>query len=298
MSGWTKVPNIILDAVPDMSEIEQKLTFKLVRLTFGYHTNEVKLTYDDMQELTGIRGRASITKAVNLVEARGFFVRGCRSMWRVNSSKFEPNAPVEIVHEVDDSSNSELKESTNSSNSELNDGSNSSKFELDYSSNFEPSSLYINKDVSTKHQEKERESEDTRSHDPPDSAEPDEKLNQAWETAVSLANWFRSRTGQSSITAYQLQNGSRDRLVSEYIEPANALWYRLDRDRAETERLIWAKYQTMLRDGLRPKRLSAIVPQIFGDLDAEILPPAETAVSDHAPTSAEDMVAAAMRKLA
>jgi len=274
--GWTKTPNGILDAVPDMSEIEVKLTMVLVRATFGYHRDEVKMTYDDMQEATNIRGRASITRAINLVEKRGFFVRGRKSMWTVNSSIFELNPPPEIVHEEDFSSNIELK--------------NSSNIELDYSSNIELSPLYINKDLPKVNPEKKE-----RVSTPPPLPD-DDGLQIAWETAVLIANWFREQTGQSVITGKSLKNGQRDKLVAEFIEPANVLWVRFDRDINRTQVAILKKYHAMLQDGLRPRRLSAIVPQIFGDLDAGQLPPKETAVSPPHSAPAEQVAVSYARR--
>lgn len=100
-AGWSRTPNEILDAVPLMSEVEIKLTFILVRLTYGYHRNDVRMTYDDMQAATGIKSRSSIDKAICAIEARGFFARGRRSMWCVNSPKSVLNGSETIVHNED-----------------------------------------------------------------------------------------------------------------------------------------------------------------------------------------------------
>lgn len=121
--GYTQVPNEILEAMPDMGEAESKLTAVLIRLTYGYHRQEVKLKWDEMETLAKI-SRGGLSIAMKAVEKRGFFRRGRLSMWYVNSSEFELNK----VQELDNSSNSELNEDENSSNSELDKSSNSEPF--------------------------------------------------------------------------------------------------------------------------------------------------------------------------
>lgn len=88
--GWTKTPNIILNAIPEMSEAELKLTMVLVRLTFGYHREDVRLTYNDMSKATGL-SKPAISDAIDRIEEKGFFLRGRRSMWSINSKNFLPN---------------------------------------------------------------------------------------------------------------------------------------------------------------------------------------------------------------
>ena len=53
--------------MPEMSEVELKLTSVLVRELYGWHREELKMTWDEMQEKTGIGGRASIKKAIDAV---------------------------------------------------------------------------------------------------------------------------------------------------------------------------------------------------------------------------------------
>lgn len=84
---YTKIPNKILDAVPFMSGAEARLTMAIARLTFGYHTESTRMTYDDMKEATGL-SKPAISAAIDLIEKRGFFVRGRRSMWSINSKLF------------------------------------------------------------------------------------------------------------------------------------------------------------------------------------------------------------------
>jgi len=131
--GWTRTPNIILDAVPDMSEAELKLTMVLVRLTFGYHRTEVRMTYDDMNEATGL-SKPAISSAIDRIEERGFFHRGRRSLWLVNSKKF-------LQKDFNDSKNSLLNETGKSKEFLLNEDANSKKSLPYESKNSLPSSI-------------------------------------------------------------------------------------------------------------------------------------------------------------
>jgi hypothetical protein len=113
MNLWTKLPNEILEVMPDMSKAELKLTMLLVSQTYGHleagrHRTEARMTYDDMHEMTNL-ARGSISKAIDLVEKRGFFWRGRRSTWyaaiNLNQSlKSELNNANESVQEIDQNS--------------------------------------------------------------------------------------------------------------------------------------------------------------------------------------------------
>ena len=118
---YTKIPNGILDAMQTMSEAESKLTALLCRQTYGYHTNSVRLTWNDIQESCGFSSRSTVAKAIELVEERGFFAAGRRSVWLVNSTESVPN------------------DGSNSTESVPNDGSNSTESVLDYSTQSVPS---------------------------------------------------------------------------------------------------------------------------------------------------------------
>lgn len=120
--NYTKTPNVILEAMPSMTHVEAKLTAVLIRHTFGWHTPECKLTWDEMVALAGL-SKGSIAKAMDEVERRGFFMRGRKSVWRVNSSFIE----LFTVQNVDESSEIELLES---SEIELNSVDESSEIEL------------------------------------------------------------------------------------------------------------------------------------------------------------------------
>ncbi|MBE2223144.1 MAG: replication protein [Anaerolineae bacterium] len=137
---YTKTPNEIIEAMQSMGEVESRLTAVLVRQTFGWHRKECELTWDDMVRLTGM-SRGSVAKAMDAVDERGFFRRGRKSKWAVNSafdelfkvqnvdysSNYELNEEQEVV---DESSNFELSEVDESSKFELSEVDESSKFEL------------------------------------------------------------------------------------------------------------------------------------------------------------------------
>jgi hypothetical protein len=103
VGGWTKTPNEILEAMPGMSEAELKLTAVLVRLTYGYHAEEVKLRYEDMRDAARL-SQGGVANAVEAVTRRGFFRRGNKSMWYVNSLPSRLNHEEEIVQPVDQNS--------------------------------------------------------------------------------------------------------------------------------------------------------------------------------------------------
>lgn len=125
MSGyWTRTPNIILETVADMGKAELRLTMLLVRMTYGRNKSSIQLTYDEMQAQTGL-SRGSVSKAISLIESRGFFQRGRKSTWQAvqkveESSESELKSNNGIVQKVDQNSlKSELKSSKNSLKSEL-----------------------------------------------------------------------------------------------------------------------------------------------------------------------------------
>lgn len=126
--NYTKTPNVILEAMPSMTHVEAKLTAVLIRHTFGWHTPECKLTWDEMVALAGL-SKGSIAKAMDEVERRGFFMRGRKSVWRVNSSFYE----LFTVQEMNFSTDNELEKvqemNSESSNFEQNQVEESSKFE-------------------------------------------------------------------------------------------------------------------------------------------------------------------------
>lgn len=97
--GWTKTPNIILDAMLEMNEAELKLTVYLVRETYGRHKKSIRMTYDEMQAEIKL-SRGGVASAVESVIARGFFARGNKSMWYVNSLKNELKSDESLQNEL------------------------------------------------------------------------------------------------------------------------------------------------------------------------------------------------------
>lgn len=99
--GWTRTPNAILEAMPDMTKAELKLTAVLIRATYGYHKDNVRMTYDEMVTATDL-SRGGLSNAIDAVVSRGFFKRGNKSMWYTNSLTSE-------LKSIDESLTSRLK---------------------------------------------------------------------------------------------------------------------------------------------------------------------------------------------
>jgi hypothetical protein len=77
--------------MPEMGAAETKITFALIRQTFGYQRRQVRLTYDDLMSLTGIGSRSTVRAGIKKVLKRGFFVRDAsRLTWRSTVRLLEP----------------------------------------------------------------------------------------------------------------------------------------------------------------------------------------------------------------
>ena len=82
--GWTRTPNSIYDIIPKMETAELLCTLALVRETYGFHRQRVRLTYADFMRATGIGSKSTLARALKAVEARGFFKRtAARSVWQI-----------------------------------------------------------------------------------------------------------------------------------------------------------------------------------------------------------------------
>lgn len=93
MGNYTKSPNEIYAAMPDMSEAELRVTMALVRLTYGYHREDCKATFDTLQEMTGM-SRQGVADGAKAVKERGFFRPGeKRSMWETVCSVDQNSLP-------------------------------------------------------------------------------------------------------------------------------------------------------------------------------------------------------------
>lgn len=114
---YTRTPNHVYDAMPDMGYAELKCTMALVRQTYGFHRDEARVTYDDFAEATGL-SRQGISDGLEAVERRGFFERGSgRSAWktvkqvdqnslpaRLNGGHEQSSKQTETVKQVDQNS--------------------------------------------------------------------------------------------------------------------------------------------------------------------------------------------------
>lgn len=124
--SYTQVPNEILDVIPQMSAPELTLTMVIVRKTYGFHKDRARMTYEYMEQETGM-SRGTVHKAIDLVEKRGFFQRGRKSFWHINSINSEQNSKQDKEQDLENSSDSERNSIENSSDSELNKRNNNYK---------------------------------------------------------------------------------------------------------------------------------------------------------------------------
>lgn len=179
---YTKTPNEILDAMQTMSESESRLTALLCRQTYGYHTTSVRLTWDDIQQACEFSSRSTVARAVELVEARGFFKSGRRSMWHANSTE-------SVLNEDSNSTDSVPNDAPNSTDSVLNDDSNSTDSVPDYGTESVP--YYIEKKAPIGAKKKK-----ARAGSPPPIGHPVWELPKTLKTAefeAAWIDWFKHR---------------------------------------------------------------------------------------------------------
>jgi len=98
--NYTQLPNVVLDAMPQMKEAELRVTLAVCRMTFGWHKEHDKLSISQIEELTGLSRQG----AINGVQAgmeRGVIVRepvGAGFLYRINVEPLIPVAqPVNLV---------------------------------------------------------------------------------------------------------------------------------------------------------------------------------------------------------
>lgn len=72
--NYTQTPNIVLDAVSEMSEAEMKVMLVLSRRTFGFHRETAELSTTDFQKATGL-SRASVTTGIQKLMELGWIGR-------------------------------------------------------------------------------------------------------------------------------------------------------------------------------------------------------------------------------
>ena len=82
MSGYTRVPNEVFKAMPEMGKAELKCTLALVRQTYGYNRDTAKVKYSDFKILTGM-SRQGIADGLKAVWLRGLFTHESQSQWRI-----------------------------------------------------------------------------------------------------------------------------------------------------------------------------------------------------------------------
>lgn len=72
----TQAPNDLFDELlPSLSSSELKVLMVIIRRTLGYHRRHTRLSLRNMQSLTGIKHRNTITKAAASLEKKGLLTR-------------------------------------------------------------------------------------------------------------------------------------------------------------------------------------------------------------------------------
>ena len=72
----TQAPNDLFDELlPSLSSSELKVLMVIIRRTLGYHRRHTRLSLREMQRLTGIKHRNTITKAAASLEEKGLVSR-------------------------------------------------------------------------------------------------------------------------------------------------------------------------------------------------------------------------------
>ena len=87
MSGYTKIPNAILDQMAELSPAEFKLAMALYRMTVGCRRLRVRKSYTCLADATGL-SRPYVLKCAAALVARGLFRMaddGVITEWVVNS---------------------------------------------------------------------------------------------------------------------------------------------------------------------------------------------------------------------
>lgn len=75
-NGFTRADNWLWDYVmPRAKPNTFKVVAAVVRMTAGWHREQAELTFDDLQKMTGIAGRSTLSRAIDDALAEGFIGR-------------------------------------------------------------------------------------------------------------------------------------------------------------------------------------------------------------------------------
>lgn len=85
MSGFTKVPNHILDSMADLKPASFKLAMALCRLTYGYHRDSVQISLRKLEGITGLSRQGIINASNEIGHIFTSNKNGIGTVWVVNT---------------------------------------------------------------------------------------------------------------------------------------------------------------------------------------------------------------------
>jgi hypothetical protein len=236
MTGFTMLPNEIIDQAHDMSAAEFKVTVVIYRLIIGYsqyrETGQREISLTELAEITGY-SRQGVVNAINEIEQRGF-------LSRVVQDRGKPN--IWVVNSVDQGATKPGQGSQLSVPVPVNS--------VDYL----PTKLVNSVDYpSLKEIKKEKKEEEKETPSPLSDSD--------WQEIIKLSDWWCSFIGRG--------NPSPTNAIAKekHFRPLALLWARVQ-DTGQCKLLLQEKYNDQIRAGYNPSWPSAVVPQIFGDLSA------------------------------
>lgn len=101
MSGYTKIPNSILDSMSDLKPAAFKLAMALCRLTYGYHRSNVQASQRELQELTGLSRQGIINATDQIKHLFTSTTDDAVTTWVVNSvDKGDPGTGTQSVQDM------------------------------------------------------------------------------------------------------------------------------------------------------------------------------------------------------
>jgi len=160
MGGWTRTPNFILDAIPDMSAAEVQIVMAVLRQTIGWQREEISLTVSEFETMTNM-ARASVVAGIKDALERGTIKRredGKSFTYRIAEPPCDAPS-VQNLNHPEDSSVQNLNRQDDSSVQNLNSKEPESVQKIDRSSVQNLNSYKRN--INTNKPEKEKSAERT-----------------------------------------------------------------------------------------------------------------------------------------
>lgn len=270
--NWSKVPNEILDALAVMDGAGAKVAAVLVRQTLGYQRQECRMTWNDLQQATGL-SRGGVAIGLRVIQEYGWFVGGRRSTWRLRADiwqrlnkQLDDKTVYSVDQKGDENSLLSRPQSTEQTKPDPQTVYSVDQNEVDHSLLSRPSSIKERETPSEFRGEKE-------------NAPPPRPYEQAvWEAAQRLVRQWCDKRGIFTLP----DDGTEDGRAN-YFAPAVRIADLYGGDEAAAWEAVWAAYQVMLGDGLTPRRLAPVVAQALADMDRAAAPPRASPNGRHPP---------------